>query len=100
MDFYQIFDQVTERFIANRNSNPEDVPVVLPVGVISDQRKRVVGFWQESIWSQFLRFLASKGQTHTFYISLLELPRCCQSITNHNSLLIIDSGVSVCITPH
>jgi hypothetical protein len=44
MDFYQIFDQVTVRVNANRNSNPEDVPVVLPVGVISDQRKRVVGF--------------------------------------------------------
>jgi hypothetical protein len=100
MDFYQIFDQVTERLNANQNSNPEDVPVVLPVGVISDQHKRVVGFWQESIWSQFLCYLASMGQTHTSYISLLELPRCYQSITNHNSLLIIDLGTSVCIMPH
>ena len=84
----------------NRNSNPEDVPVVLPVGVILDQRKQVVGFRQESIWSQFLRYLASMGQTHTSYISLLELPHCYQSITNHNSFLIIDSGASVCIMPH
>jgi hypothetical protein len=53
MDFYQIFDQVTERVNANRNSNPEDVLVVLPVGVISDQRKPVVGFWQESICLNF-----------------------------------------------
>ncbi len=40
------------------------------------------------------------GQTHTSYISLLELPRCYQSITNHDSLLIIDLGASVCIMPH
>jgi hypothetical protein len=40
------------------------------------------------------------GQTHTSYISLLELPRCYQSITIHNSLMIIDLGASVCITPH
>ncbi len=83
MNFYQIFDQVTARVNANRN-NAEDVPVVLPVGVISDQRKQVAGFWQESIWFQFLRYLASMGQTHTFYISLLELPHCYQRITNHN----------------
>ncbi len=49
MDFYQIFDQVTERVNVNWNSDPEDVPVVLPVGVMSDQRKQVVGFWLESI---------------------------------------------------
>jgi hypothetical protein len=34
MDFYQIFGQVTERVNAIWNSNPEDVPVVLPVGVV------------------------------------------------------------------
>jgi hypothetical protein len=90
MDSYQIFHQVTERVNANRNSNPEDVSVVLPVGVILDQRKRVVGFWQESIWSQFPCYLASMRQTHTSYISLLEFPHCYQSITNHDSLLIID----------
>jgi hypothetical protein len=27
MDFYQIFDQVTEEVNANQNSNPEDVPI-------------------------------------------------------------------------
>jgi hypothetical protein len=100
MEFYQIFDQVTEKVNANQNSNPEDVPVVLPVGVISDQCKQVVRFWQESIWSQFLHYLASMGQTHTSYISLLELPCCYQSIMNHDSLLIIDLGASVCIMPH
>jgi hypothetical protein len=40
------------------------------------------------------------GNTHASYISLLELPRCYQSIANHNSLLIIDLGASVCIMPH
>jgi hypothetical protein len=51
MDFNQIFDQVREEVNANRNSNPEDVPVGLLVGVVLDQRKRMVGFWQESTWS-------------------------------------------------
>jgi hypothetical protein len=76
------------------------VPVVLPARVILDQRKRVVGFWQESIWSQFLRYLASMGQTHTSYISLLELLHCYKSITNHDSLLITALGAFICITPH
>jgi hypothetical protein len=40
------------------------------------------------------------GNTHASYISLLELPRCYQSIKNHDSLLIIDLGASICITPH
>jgi hypothetical protein len=75
IDFYQIFDRVTEKINANRNSDPKDVPVVLPVEVILDQRKWVVGFWQESIWSQFLHYLASMGQTHTSYNSHLELQR-------------------------
>jgi hypothetical protein len=100
MDFYQIFDQVTEEVNANRNSNPEDVPVGLPVGVISDQHKLMVGFWQEPIWSQFLRYLASIGNTHASYISVLELLCCYQSIENHNSLLIIDLGASVSIMLH
>jgi hypothetical protein len=100
MDFYQIFDQVTEGVNANQNSNPEDVPVGLPVRVVLDQRKRVVVFWQESIWSQFLHYIASMGNTHASYISLLELPRCYQSIANHNSLLIIDLRASICTMSH
>jgi hypothetical protein len=100
MNFYQIFDHVTEGVNTNRNSNPEDVPVGSPVGVVSDQRKQVVRFWQESIWSQFLHYLASMEKTHTSYISLLELPHCYQSIANQDSLLIVDLGASVCITPH
>jgi hypothetical protein len=100
MDFYQIFDQVTEIVNANQNSNPEDVPVVLPVGAVSNQRTWVVKFWKESIWSQFFCYLASMGKTHASYIFLLELPHCYQSIANHDSLLIIDLGASVCITPH
>jgi hypothetical protein len=39
MDFYQIFIQVSKGVNATRNSNPEKVPVGLPVGIISDQRK-------------------------------------------------------------
>jgi hypothetical protein len=75
MVFYQIFDQFTEAVNANWNSDPEDVPVGSPVGVVSDQRKRMVRFQQESIcWSQFLCYLASMGNTQASYISLLELP--------------------------
>jgi hypothetical protein len=64
MDFYQIFDQVLEGVNANWNSDPEEVPAGLPVGIILDQRKRVVRFWQESIWPRFLHYLASMGNTH------------------------------------
>jgi hypothetical protein len=71
MNFYQIFDQVPEGVNANWNSNPEEVPVGLPVGVVLDQRKWVVGFRQESIWSRFLRYLTSMGNTQASYISLL-----------------------------
>jgi hypothetical protein len=84
MDFYQIFDQVTEGVNANWNSDPDYVPVGSPVGVVLDQHKWMVGFWQESIWSQFLRYLASIRNIHTSYISLLELLHCYQSIVNHN----------------
>jgi hypothetical protein len=100
MDFYQIFDQVPEGVDANWNSNPEEVPVRLPVGIVLDHHKWAVGFRQETIWSRFLHYLASMGSTHASYISLLELPRCYQSIVNHDSLLIIDSGASICITLH
>jgi hypothetical protein len=51
MDFYQIFDQVTEGVNANLNSDPEDVSVGSPVHIVLDQHKWMVGFWQESIWS-------------------------------------------------
>jgi hypothetical protein len=47
-----------------------------------------------------LHYLASMGNTHASYISLLELLRCYQSIVNHDSLPIIDLGAFVCITLH
>jgi hypothetical protein len=100
MDLYQIFDQVSEGVNAKWNSHPGEVPVGLPVGIIFCPRKRAVGFRQESTWSRFLGYLKSMGNTHTSYISLLKLLHCYQSIVNHDSLLIIDLGVLVCIMPH
>ncbi len=90
MDFYQIFYQVTEGVNANQNSNPEDVPVGLPIGIVLDQRKRMVGFKQESIWSQFLCYLPSMGNTHTSFISLLSSRVVIKAsqITSHCWLLI------------
>ncbi len=94
MDFYHIFDQIPDGVNANVKSNPEEVPVGSPVGIVSDQRKQAVRFRQESIWSRFLRYFASIGNTHASYISLLELLHCYQCIANHDSLLIIYSGAS------
>ncbi len=76
------------------------MPVGSPVGVGSCRGKQVVGFRQESIWSTFLHYLRTMESTTGCYISFLDLPQCFQSIVNNNSLLIIDSGASICITPH
>jgi hypothetical protein len=65
MDFYQIFDQVPEGVNTTQNSNPEGVPIGPPVGIVSRQRKRVAGFRQESIWSRFIHYLVSMGNTDT-----------------------------------
>ncbi len=101
VNFYQIFDKVPEGVNDNCHSNPEGaVPVESPVGVGSCRGKRVVGFRQESIWSTFLQYLRTMESTTGCYISFLDLLRCFRSIVNNNSLLIIDSGASVCITPH
>jgi hypothetical protein len=42
VDFYQIFDQVPEGVNANRNKDPEEVPVGLPVSIVLRQRKWAV----------------------------------------------------------
>jgi hypothetical protein len=99
MDYCQILDQVPEGVNENRNSDPEEVPVGLAVSIISHQRQQVDGFRQKLIWFICLCYLESMGNTHTSYNSLLELPHCYQSIANHDSLLIIDLGASICITP-
>ncbi len=74
------------------------VGVGLSVGVTTPQTDLPV--WQLLLWSKFLRILGPVHETHGFYISTIEFLSCYQNIMDHESLLIIDSGASVCITPH
>ncbi len=47
-----------------------------------------------------LRALGINNQANQCYISAVHLPSCYQGIINNDLLLIIDSGASICITPH
>ncbi len=47
-----------------------------------------------------LRALGINNQANQCYISTVHLPSCYQGILNNDSLLIIDSGASICIMPH
>ncbi len=51
-------------------------------------------------WSKILYYLRTTTITTGCHIFFLDILRCFQSIVNSNSFLIIDSGASVCITPH
>jgi hypothetical protein len=74
------------------------VAMDLPVGVTTPQAGSPV--WQSLLWSKFLRILGPVSATHASYILTIEFPSCYQNTMDHESLLIIDSGTSVCITPH
>ncbi len=51
-------------------------------------------------WLTCLRALGINNQVNHCYISTVHLPSCYQGIVNHDSLLITNSGASVCITPN
>ncbi len=70
----------------------------LPVGVATPQAGSPV--WQSLLWSKFLCILGPVHETHASYILTIEFPSCYRNTIDHESLLIIDSGASVCITPH
>ncbi len=74
------------------------VAMDLPVGVTTPQAGLPV--WQSLLWSKFLRILGPVHATHASYILTIEFPSCYQNTMDHESLLIIDPGASVCITPH
>ncbi len=57
-----------------------------------------------SVWSRFLRYLGTTRETLSTlsfsYLLTIELPQCYNNLMNKDFLLIIDSGASVCISPH
>jgi hypothetical protein len=70
----------------------------LSVGVTTPRAGLPV--WQSLLWSKFLCILVPVHETHASYILTIKFLSCYQNTMDHESLLIIDSGASVCITPH
>jgi hypothetical protein len=104
MDFYQIF--VNDASIVGFDNLSMDVGVSMLLGLmlgsllvllldLGNGNRSV-----HSLWSKCLHTLGTMSKPHASYISTFELPRRYQNIMNHDSLLILDSCASVCITPH
>ena len=100
MDFYQIFDRISEGVHKNWDGVSGGGLMRSSIDAGLSLSKGMVGFQQKSLWSEILCYLGATTSTNSCHISFLDIPRCFQSIVNNNSLLIIDSGASVCITPH
>jgi hypothetical protein len=100
-DFYQIFDGVPEG-VNEKWCGVSDGASRMQTSFAADPslRNSMVGFNQKSLWSKIIFYLGATTSTKGCHISFLDIPRCFQSIVNNKSLLIIDSGASVCITPH
>jgi hypothetical protein len=104
MDFYHIFE--SDSYL-NKPLSPssdgeseydgggaKNLSIYLGIGEVPMQ----------SLWSKFLHYLGTTRATlstlNFSYLSTIELPKCYNSVMKQDSLLIIDSGVSVCISPH
>jgi hypothetical protein len=101
MDFYQIFDGIPEG-VNKKWCGISDGASLMQTSFAADLslRNSTVGFKQKSLWSEILCYLGATTSTNGCHISFLDIRRCFQSIVNNKSLLIIDSGASVCITSH
>jgi hypothetical protein len=102
MDFYQIFDGPPEGVGSKWDGASEGgrlVPRTRNRTPSNRQANHSVtsGFQRNSTWSEIL---CSFGATPCYNISFLATPGCFNSMFNNSHLLIIDSGASVCITPH
>ncbi len=94
-DFYHIFDRIPEGVNNNWHGITGEARIMrssIAAGPCLSKQK--------SLRSKIRCYLGTTTNTNSCHISFLDLPQCFQSIVNNNSLLIIDSGVSVCITPH
>ena len=95
MDFYHIFDRIPEGVNNNWHGITGEARIMrssIAAGPCLSKK--------QSLWSKICCYLGTTTSTNSCHISFFDLPQCFQSIVNNNSLLIIDSGASVCITPH
>jgi hypothetical protein len=101
MDFYNIFDHPLEGDAADWNGAPEGECV----------RNHTYSNWKAnhgatsqfqppSLWFTFLSYLRNGSCPFSCNISIIAPSECFTSIASDSSLLIIDSGASVCISPH
>ena len=101
MDFYQIFDPIPEGVNDKWNGVSEGARLVRSsIDADPSLSKRMAGFQQKSLWSEILCYLGATPSTNSCHITFLDIPRCFIGIATNNPLLIIDSGASMCITPH
>ena len=101
MDFYNVFESPPEGVGVDWNGAPEGARVRT---CTSSNWKANHGatsqFQPPSRWSTFLSYLRASSCSLSCNISIIAPSGCFTSIASDSSLLIIDSGASVCISPH
>ncbi len=109
MDFYNIFAAPSERAALGWNDAPEGAQRVAadwnsaPEGACVQlhlpSTLHTSHFNPPSFWSKFLNYIRNGSCPASCNISMIASPSCFTGIASDGSLLIIDSGASVCISP-
>ena len=107
MDFYHIFENDKDMASCGENEyRAENLSIYLGIG--EERPSDLPARWKpKSVSSNksfasfmLFRVLTKLSNLNFVYLLTIELPKCYNNVMNQESLLIVDSGASVCISPH